>query len=112
MSDFSVTIENDSRGAVVRAAGKLDFDAIPRFEQTSAQLASAGAKRVVLDASQLKYLNSAGIGVLIKLHRQLRERGGDLRLATASADVQRTLKVCFLDQVLKSFTTVEEALAG
>lgn len=112
MGDFSATIVNDARGTILQVVGRLDFETIREFERTVEQVAASQAMLVVVDASQLGFLNSAGVGALIKLHRGLRERNAEVRLAGAPAEVLRMLKVCCLDQVFKMTDTVEQGLVG
>lgn len=112
MSNFAASIVDDPRGGILRVAGRLDYETIGEFEKAAAQLGAVDAKRVVVDVSQLGFLNSAGVGVLLKLHRTTKDRGAEIRLAGATAEVRRMLKLCFLDQVLKVFDDVDAAFAA
>lgn len=110
MSAFSCVIVPEARGLVLQVNGTLDYESVRDFDRAADELVSQTPKRVVLDASGLSYLNSAGIGVIMKLNRRLQEAQAELRLASVQPDVQRMLKTCFLDRVLKICERVEDAL--
>ena len=66
--------------------------------------------QLVVDMKDVKWMNSSGLGILMAGLTTLRSSDGDLRLANVSDRVQRPIEVTKLDQVLKIFTTVEEAV--
>ena len=109
MSSFSANLSTDDRGALLKLEGSLDYDSVTEFERVSDEIVAAKPKRAVIDAAGLTYLNSAGIGVLMKLNRRLQESQCELRLAAVKPEVCQMLKVCFLDRVLKIAGSVDEA---
>jgi N-acetylglucosaminyldiphosphoundecaprenol N-acetyl-beta-D-mannosaminyltransferase len=73
--------------------------------------ALAEQPRLVVDLSETVFLASAGIASLLKLDRQAREQGGELRVAGGTSDVLRTIKLVRVDQILQLFPSVQAALA-
>lgn len=67
---------------------------------------------LVVDMTQTGFCDSAGIRMLVLTHRQAAERGSQLRLVAPSACVCRVLELSGADQVLRVFTTMNEALVG
>jgi anti-sigma B factor antagonist len=65
---------------------------------------------VVLDMKDLKWMNSAGLGIIMSCLTTLRGSDGDLRIAGASDRVRRPIEVTKLDQVIKLFNTVDAAV--
>jgi anti-anti-sigma factor len=41
----------------------------------------AGVDKIIVDCSRLEYISSYGIGVLVRLHKALMARGGDVKIA-------------------------------
>jgi N-acetylglucosaminyldiphosphoundecaprenol N-acetyl-beta-D-mannosaminyltransferase len=66
--------------------------------------------RLVIDLSETVFLASAGIATLLKLDRQAREQGGELRVAGGTNDVLRTLKLVRVDRIIQIFPSVQAAL--
>lgn len=69
-----------------------------------------GARRFVIDFSRTGYIDSSGLGVLITLSKEIRAQGGDLRLASLNADLQRLFELTKLDTFFRICDGLEEAL--
>ena len=74
------------------------------------KLAEAGKRAIVVDLGRVKLINSSGLGLLIAGLTVVRNKGGDLRLASPSAKVEKLLEVTKLNKVFRSFPTAEEAV--
>jgi N-acetylglucosaminyldiphosphoundecaprenol N-acetyl-beta-D-mannosaminyltransferase len=68
--------------------------------------------RLVLDLADTVFLSSAGMAALIRLDRQTREFGGELRIAGCAPDILRTLQLVKLDAILKLYGSADEAKAA
>jgi len=64
----------------------------------------------VVDLSQVSFLDSSGLGVLVMVHRRIRAVGGSLRLAACQPEVVSIFHITALDRVIEMFPTVEDAL--
>jgi anti-sigma B factor antagonist len=96
---------------VLAIEGDLDLVAAPDLRVRLADAAER-APLLVLDLTNLDFVDSTGLGVLVGTHRRLRDAGGEMRLAGASARIQRVLSVTGLDQVFSTFPTVGDAVAA
>jgi anti-anti-sigma factor len=76
--------------ATVSVRGELDRDAVWAVDYTLSR-AAIDAGRIVLDLREVTHLDSAGVPALIERHKQLRARGGDLRIAVRSPYVAKIL---------------------
>lgn len=76
------------------------------------RLGDAGKTKVVLDLTNLLWMNSRGLGICVSGLTSLRRRGGDLRPASLSDKVQQLISQCHLDRVFLCYPTVDEALAS
>lgn len=96
----------------VRLAGELDAATAPQVWDLVRPHLSAGTLRtVVLDLSQLTFISSAGLGVLIDARTHARSANISLRLITGSRCVDRVLEVTGLSRDFACFTDVQTALA-
>jgi anti-sigma B factor antagonist len=91
----SLTIEvGTESGAVVLAlAGELDLATTPRLAAALAEDAVAGAARVVLDLGRLSFMDSTGLGLIVRADRELRDGGRALVLRNLQAQVSRLLQL-------------------
>jgi anti-sigma B factor antagonist len=67
------------------------------------------SKRVVLDLSDVFFIDSAGVGLLARLFASAQMAGGALKLANLSPRMQDMLKITRLFLVFEIFDTAEEA---
>jgi anti-sigma B factor antagonist len=96
---------------VVRVSGELDMDTAPALQDFLQAVAEAGAGQVVLDCSELTFLDSSGLGILLVGFKELRERGGRLCLAAVQPPVEYVLRVAAVDQVMDVYDSVAAAEA-
>lgn len=68
-----------------------------------------GNLRVIVDISEVRYINSSGIGVLITLLTKARNKGGELCLINPSESVRKLLIITKLQAIFKVFDSVEFA---
>lgn len=66
--------------------------------------------KCVIDISQLRYINSSGIGVLITILTKFRNKGGEVFLLNPSESVQKLLVITKLNAIFQVAKTEEEAL--
>ncbi len=67
---------------------------------------------LVFDCSKLEYIDSSGLGVLLKELKLAISRNGDLRLAGLLVKVQMMLEITRADKIFKIYPTVDEAVAS
>ena len=70
-----------------------------------------GAKGIILDLSATSYIDSAGLGVLYKLHFDATKVGARLILVGANEDIQELLVMTKLAGVLVQSPSIAEARA-
>jgi anti-anti-sigma factor len=102
----------DPRGSatVVELTGELDLYNADEIRTALAAAIAAGPERLVIDLSQVDFIDSTALGVLIEARSKL-SRGG-LRLARPQLETRRALAVSGLDRHLPVHDTVDEALAA
>jgi len=83
---------------VVAVAGECDLHEAPRLAAALA-VNGTGSSRVLLDLSELRFLDSTTLGVLAKAKRELGEAGSELVLLAPSRQVMRTLTVAGFDSL-------------
>ncbi len=69
-----------------------------------------GVRSCVVDISQLRYINSSGIGILITLLTKFRNKGGEVYLMKPSESVQKLLVITKLNAIFRIVQSEEEAL--
>ncbi len=68
-----------------------------------------GKLNAIIDISDVRYINSSGIGVLITLLTKVRNKEGELCLINPSESVQKLLIITKLQAIFKVFNSISEA---
>lgn len=63
------------------------------------ELADKGNKKIVLNLGEVQYIDSSGVGELVKTHTTVRNQGGQLRLVNLSKQVNDMLQMTKLSAV-------------
>ncbi len=95
--------------SVVVASGEIDAAAAPLLRN---ELARADSPRIVLELTDVSFLDSTGLGVLVEAMQNVRAEGGWVRLVGASAPVVKLLKITRLDVVFSIHDTVDSAVSS
>ena len=75
------------------------------------ELAETGKSQIVADLSQVNWMNSSGLGILISALTTVRNAGGELKVAAATEKIRNLLTITKLTNVIKLYDTIEEAIA-
>jgi anti-sigma B factor antagonist len=105
----------DGNGLVLAISGEIDMVTATDFEQDLDRLLAGGEGDVVVDLSQLDFIDSAGLGVLMGALRRFREQDRRLALVVLQRRVMRTFIVTGLELALpiaESREAAWERLAG
>ncbi len=80
----------------LHVTGRLDGFRAGRFAEELGRLIGEGVREIRLDLAEVSYLSSAGIGVIVKYHQDLKRLDGNLLVSVASTPVQRVLEMARL----------------
>ena len=70
------------------------------------------AKTIILDFSQVPYVDSAGVGAIVNAHVSCLNSGRRLALVAVQDRIKTLMKVTRVEQVLNVFPTLQEARAA
>jgi len=88
--------------------GKLD-----KIEQACIRdLTERPARFAAIDLSQVNYMVTRGIGMLVGLLKRQRESGGTLVLCGMDPNVRRTFRIARLDRLFEIFPTIDALVAA
>lgn len=82
------------------------------FNDKLHDLIESGKNKVIADLSQVDWMNSSGLGILISALTTIRNSGGDLKIANAPEKIKNLLTITKLVNVFPIYDTIEEAIAS
>jgi len=92
-----------------RLTGLLDAFSEPTFRKVLSGKIDEGPKHIILDLSQIDFVDSSGLGALVQLAKHAQNAEGTLQIVT-NARVTQTVKLVRLEKFLSLQPTVEAAL--
>jgi anti-sigma B factor antagonist len=88
-TELSINRRDEAGGVVLALSGELDVVSAPELALCLNELLAESHERVVLDLSELAFVDSAGISVLIKARQDAESNGPTLVLARPTEQVHR-----------------------
>jgi anti-anti-sigma factor len=107
-----ITVNEYKRVAVITVTGRVDSATATEFENTVNEVIEKGKHNLVLDLSEVEFLSSAGLRVLVTTRKTLQAAGGDIVLAEPSDRVVETLDTAGLDVLFERYDSREAAIAA
>ncbi|MHC5027424.1 MAG: STAS domain-containing protein [Planctomycetota bacterium] len=96
---------------VLRLTGNLDSTSTPELETHLARLIDSGTRRVVVDLTEVDFVSSAGLGVLLFAAQSLAPSGGTLRVCCPNDAVRYAFDASGFSKILSVFENEQDALS-
>ncbi|MEJ2721437.1 MAG: STAS domain-containing protein [bacterium] len=107
----SVTPSKDTDGVtILKVSGYLDTTTAGELETALYSLLKKDIYKIVIDLSGVTYISSAGWGIFIGEIKDIRNHGGDLKLAGMVGDVFEVFQLLEFQSILEAHPTTEEAV--
>jgi anti-anti-sigma factor len=108
--NFEVDVRAETHGTVVSVAGELDVASSQTLERELAKLHAVPT--VVVDLRQLTFIDSTGLGVLVRSHQLAKEQGRRFGLVRTGGQVDRLLSLTGLDDEFLTADSPDQLLGS
>lgn len=110
---MEVTTTEFKRCDLVKVVGRVDSQTAPQLAETFAAIIGAGRFRIVFDASDVSFMSSAGLRVLIDTQKTCKRwNRGEVVLASPSDQMRQTLDLAGFLPLFKIYPTAVEAVGS
>ena len=110
--DLSLHVRPIDGSHVFELSGSLDIATSPTVRAALTDASERGNHRLVVDLTNVEFLDSTGLGALIGAQRRAKEVDGDVRLVVKEGQILRLLRITGLLKVFNVYPTLTAALAG
>lgn len=107
---LEIHVEDNEDYVLCRPVGELDAYTVGQFRDALAEL--SGARRLLIDLSEVPFMDSAGLGALIGGIRRTREADGEVSVACSRPTLTRLLHTTGFDRIVPVVDTVDDAAAA
>jgi anti-sigma B factor antagonist len=98
--------------AVVTARGEIDLGSAPRLRDVAVDRLMAGEHTLVMDLSEVEFLDSTGLGTLVAILKRARSLGGDVALVITSGRIRKPFELTGLTAAFAIHGDVDSAVAA
>jgi anti-anti-sigma factor len=109
---MEITVAQESGVTLIRMSGSLDSLTCDEAQAVFDERIKNNQIKLVVDLSQVDYLSSAGMRVLLPALKSARQRGGDLYLVGLQENIRKVLSLAGFASIFKTFATFEDAVGS
>ena len=110
IAEFSVKIRQSGSVSLVDVSGRLTSFETGALRDSISRLLKQGHKDIILNLTDLQYLDSSGIGELARVYVSVVKQSGQMKVIGLSSKIEEILKITHLYQVFPEFPDEEAAL--
>ncbi|MEU0571806.1 STAS domain-containing protein [Nonomuraea sp. NPDC005983] len=110
MDVLEMTRHRHGELVVVSLAGEVDVDNVSKVRKCLDEAVEDHGPRLVVDLSALTFIDTTGLGVLVRLLANLRDRDGTMALVAPDGQVLRRLRRTNLAPLFPIYDTLAQAL--
>ncbi|NUN51110.1 MAG: anti-sigma factor antagonist [Candidatus Brocadiae bacterium] len=108
----TVALGDGQDATLAKLSGSIDASTVPQFEEQIEKFMHDGVKYLMLDCAEISYINSTGMGLLIKCVDRFRNKDGDLKLISVPPKVVTLFKMLGLESLVDIYPNESAALAS
>ena len=112
MSDLAIDLESIKGTPIValRCHGDIDAHTCAKLDNAMKGVLDEGVSRIIVDLTDVPYMASRGLGVMIAARKQIEDAGGALALLNPNESVTAAIEVLGFDSVFEIASTEQAAV--
>lgn len=108
---MNVNFTNSARNLIVSVTGELDqHNASYLREQTDLKITHSNIKNLVFDFTNLDFMDSSGIGVIIGRYKLMRTMGGKVQIVVKKQSVKKILELSGIRKIVGIYENLSDAV--
>ena len=111
MDTLSVDHRLDDAVAILALRGEVDMHTATHLERALQRCLDDGQTQIVVNGARLDYISSAGLGVFMAYIEDVREKGGDIKIAALQPRVYDVFDLLGFPTLFDIVPSEDEALA-
>lgn len=94
---FELSTESNE-SCVIGVKGEIDIYSAPGFKESLSQSINDVQQDIILECSELSYIDSMGLGILVGALKRVREKGHNIIIRNPRGTVRKLFKITGLDK--------------
>lgn len=106
--ELDIAVRRLPTATIVAVAGEIDVFTAPQLDSLLAGEIEAGHTNLVLDFTQVEFLDSTGLGVVVKAVKTCRADSGSVSVVVTTDRIRRIFEITGLDSAIRLGATLAE----
>ena len=98
---MDIQVESRGNRRIVHIRGKITFEYCPALQGRLDSVVDEGVKEVVIDFKEVPFIDSSGVGEVLRLFKRMKENNGEVILANANQKLRDLFSMYRFDQFMK-----------
>lgn len=99
-----------SETAHVELTGDVDFVSYSDLKKLFAKVIAAGKKKIIIDLTDAKHIDSSGIGAITSAHIKINSLGGKIYIVSSNSSINKIFDLTGLSKVIKIHENLKSAI--
>src|SRR6056297_284199 len=101
--------KSGNENIIVKISGDIDAYHSPKMKEEMEGYIKGDFKNIILDFQGVPYIDSAGLGTLVSILREVRNYQKELKIVALRKNIKRIFEMTRLDNIFNIYDTIEEA---
>jgi stage II sporulation protein AA (anti-sigma F factor antagonist) len=111
-SAMEIVFTKNKNNLIVKPCGEIDHhSSVELRREIDRAYSRSKAKNLIFDFSEVEFMDSSGIGIMIGRYRELAQQGGKVYAININGSVGRIFGISGLSRIIPCFGSLDEALA-
>jgi anti-anti-sigma factor len=98
---MDIQAESSGNHCVIRIQGKITFEHCPELQNRIDNALGEGTREVTVDFKDVPFIDSSGIGEILRLYKQMRERQGEVILINPNKKLRTLFTMYRFDRFMR-----------
>jgi anti-sigma B factor antagonist len=98
---MDIQVESQGNCRIVHITGKITFEYCPVLQSRLDSVVDEGVREVVIDFKEVPFIDSSGVGEVLRLFKRMKESGGEVILANPNQKLRDLFSMYRFDQFMK-----------
>jgi len=109
---MNTTIKNEGDISIISLTGSLDTNTSKEAEDQINKLIEEGSIKLLIDLTNLDYISSSGLRILLSTSKKLKSLRGEMRICGLNETVNEVFEISGFTMIFNVLKTLEEAKAS
>ncbi|MCS7229691.1 MAG: anti-sigma factor antagonist [Candidatus Kryptonium sp.] len=103
------TVSDKNNYVIVKLKGELDVASSIYVREVFKNLLDKGKVNIIIDFSDVTFIDSSGLGIIVVAYRSVKEKGGTIKFANVSQRIKKLFEITKTEKHFEFYNTVEDA---